>query len=183
MSFKPHQVVLPPAAGAATGMAASLQKAGSTRHARLVITLQVKTCATLAWRDGDRVEIQLGEAEHHGLIRLRKSDAGSAVLKHRVSGDGTKRGGPYFQLPLGHIEQFVNRSEARRWVQFETLEDGWIELVLPRWADETGPNKPKALTGPASLPLPPPRTGRSVTAAAMGDPDPSRSALGQRGGK
>lgn len=183
MSFKTHQVVLPPPASAPTGIAASLQKAGSTRHARLVITLQDKTGKSLGFSDGDRIEIQLGEAEHHGLIRLRKSDAGSAILKHRVSGDGTKRGGPYYQLQLGHIEQFVNRSEVRRWVQFEAVEDGWIELVLPRWADETGPNKPKALTGPASLPLPPPRTGRSVTAAAMGDPDPSRSALGQRGGK
>lgn len=178
MAFSTYTVVTR-AADLVSGLAASLKKIKGA-PAALTLTLREKVAEGLGWADGDRLQVQLGDGEHHGLIRMRKDADGSAIVKRRVSGDGQKRGGPYYAIALGHIPAFVDRSEPKKWCTFEVLEgedEGWIEIVLPSWADETGPAKRNrlALPGPHSMPLREPV--HNVTAQIAGDPPPHRSAL------
>jgi len=164
-----------------TGIAVSLKKMGKG-NASLGMTFRPAVVDGLGWHDGDKCEVAIGEDEHHGLIRLRPNPGGSAEIKLRQAGNAKgKRGGPYFAITLGHVEAFVNRSEPKRWVQFEVVDDGWLEIVLPRWADETGPkgHSRERVAPPAPLLVPPaPKpTGEQITRRLAGDPDPGRSAL------
>jgi hypothetical protein len=151
--------------------------------ARMNFSVAVKVAAELDWVEGTGLEVQIGEGEHHGLLRVRalfQDVIGAAVtVKHRVAGNG-KRCGPYFSFSLGHVAQFVNRSEPRKWVQWERLEDGWLEIVLPRWADETGPAGARARVAPPIPVAVAKPSGQQLTGGLMGDPPKGRSALDLR---
>lgn len=84
----------------------------------------------------------------------------------------------WFAVALGYVHAFVNRSETKKHCQNELLDQGWLEIVLPSWADETG----KVSRGaPASLPpVQRPSGKRDVAPGLMGDPPKGRSALDQR---
>lgn len=176
MPFITHTVVLKKDLSAGTGFAASLKRL-KTAPAALSFTLRERVAAELGWADGMMLSVQLGDGEHHGLVRLKADAAGTAKVVRRVAGNGDgKRGGPYIAIALGHVPQFVNRSEAKRWCQFETVEDGWVEVVLPSWADETGIKRQRiALPSQATLQIAPP----ARTVHIPGDPPPGRSALDQ----
>lgn len=176
MGFVTFTPAAPTAQG--TGMSVTLQKMRSA-PARLNFSVSVKMAAELGWDDGAPIVVQIGEGEHHGLLRLRRDPAGQVKVQRRVTGNG-KVGGPYFRFSLGHLPQFVNRSEPRKWVQWERLEEGWVEVVLPRWADETGPAGARARVVPP-LPVAVAKpSGQQLTANLMGDPPKGRSALDQR---
>ena len=180
MSFTAHTVVSG-GASTGTGIAAMLQKMKPTSTAQLVLTLQVKVASALGWDDKDKIAIQLGEGEHHGLLRLKKDPQGSAVMKRLHAGGNGLRGGPYFRLNLGHVELFVDRRENRRWVKFDNVDDGWIEVVLPGWADETSPNRrPRSTALTVSAPPARQTAVRDLAPHLMGDPPKERSALSQR---
>jgi hypothetical protein len=181
MSFSTHTIITPADLAKGTGFAASLKKLKSA-PATLVFTLRPPVAAELGWAGHDRIEVAIGDEEHHGLVRLRKSETGTAALTQREAGAGDgKRGGPYFQLNLGFVPMFVDRSEEKRWVLFDQVEDGWVEVVLPAWADETGPRarteRPRLSAGVAALPPPSKPAGKDITARMMGDPPAGRSAL------
>lgn len=181
MSFRVHAVVAASAAAGGTGMAVSLFKTRAKSKASLLVSMKPKTAEQLGWANGDLIAVQLGEAEHHGLIRLRKDPSGTATLKLLKAGGAGKRGGPYFRLGLGVVDAFVDRSEAKRWVSFDTVEDGWLELVLPAWADETSPNKRPRSTALTITQPPMAREGvRDLAPHLMGDPPAGRSALAQK---
>lgn len=174
MSFKAFTVQRPGVAKSGTGLGASLMK-GRNGAARLYLFLRTSTADELGWADGDALAVELGEEEHHGLIRLCKDKTGTAAVSMRKA----TRGGQFIQVGLGVIDLFVDRVETKKWCQFEAFPDGWVEVVLPSWADETNPARRNRLPSSRTLALPPPAP-RRTTAAIAGDPPPGRSALDQR---
>lgn len=172
IEFKPASI--------GTGIKCSLRK-GTKTAATISFSLNAAVAKAANIGDGDGIEVMIGEGEHHGLIRMRKNNS-SADTK----ADGRTTGkGAFFLIKLGHQPAFVDRSEPSAWCQWEKVEDGWIEIVLPKWADETAPNRKRA--GGADIkPLfsaeqprqPPlkaqPATPKNVTASLMGDPPAGR---------
>ena len=155
-----------------TGVKASLRK-GRSAHAKMSISVTGSTMRGFGWKSGDGIEVMIGEAEHHGLIRIRKN---ASVAQTKVVEKTAVRGASYLQVNLGHQPSFVNRSESAQWCQWEEV-DGWVEIVLPKWADETSPKRRSPAEG-----LMPPSGGSSggkpkaaaVTASLMGDPPRGR---------
>ncbi len=154
-------------ASVGTGIKVSLRQTKRS-PARMTFIVSAATAKEFGWGDKDGIEVLIGEAEHHGLIRLRKNkSAAQAEVEYRE----TAKGG-WYNIKLGHQPAFVDRSEATLWCQWEKVEDGWIEVVLPKWADETAPTRKAA---PPQSPAPVrPAAKQNVTAAIMGDPPPGR---------
>jgi hypothetical protein len=166
-------------ASVGTGIKVSMKRTNKS-SARMTFTISDATGKSFGWAGGDKVEVMLGEGEHHGLLRLRKNNsAGQAELSHREMAKGA-----WFTLKLGHQHSFVDRSEPALWCQWEKVEDSWIEIVLPKWADETAPNRKPQQAAPEPVkrgPGRPPAT--SVTASLMGDPAPNRKEMLARMGE
>lgn len=152
-----------------TGIKISLRK-GRKSQAKMAMILLPTAVTALEWGDKDKLEVLIGDGEHHGLMRLRKNNsAGEAVIERRETQKGA-----WFQVAFGHQPAFVDRSEASLWCQWEEVEDGWVEIVLPKWADETGQRvvARQPASSPRPVPMEPKRT--TVTASLMGDPPPGR---------
>jgi hypothetical protein len=171
MAFVRATIQIKPA-GVGTGVKCSLRQ---TKKSAAAMTLFINpvVAKTFDFADGNKLEVMIGDGEHHGLIRLRKNNSvGEATVVGRETGNGA-----FFQIKLGHQPAFIDRSEPSAWCQFEQVEDGWVEIVLPKWADETAPRKaaqPNGVTRPAAAPPAPVAPKRQVTAAVMGDPPPGR---------
>jgi hypothetical protein len=157
-----------------TGVKVALRR-GKKSSAALSMTINETVGKKLGWQDGAKLEVLIGEGEHHGLIRLRKNaSVGEAAVQKRATAKGA-----WFNIRLGHQPAFVDRSEASRWCQWEEVEEGWVEIVLPRWADETAPNRKTAgevRTAQGVQQSAPhiPLKKQNVTASLMGDPPPGR---------
>lgn len=165
--------------GLGTGMKVSLAKSRGGTAVRMGVVLNAATAKDMDWLDGDMLEVLVGDGEQHGLLRLRKNNSvGTAKVQHRQAK------GEFFTVKLGVVPGFVNRSEQGRWVQFEKVESGWVEIVLPSWSDETGPRGARQMAERGILPAPAlralPRPGRDVSGGLMGDPPAGRSALAER---
>lgn len=125
-----------------SGCRAALVMAGRSKRVSLVVTLAGRIREEMGLGNGEEAfAVQIGEGEHHGILRIRKAvDEAEASLAVKATRAGRgSRGGWFHRLKLGHIEQFraePAKAEACNW---EKLEDGWFEIVLPRWADETAP--------------------------------------------
>lgn len=175
MGFVPYTVQTRAQMVHGTGFAASMKKVRAA-PAQLILTLRPAVVKQLGWQDRNRISVLLGEGEQRGLIRLAHAADGTALLLRKEAGRHAKA--EYFSINLGHIAAFPDRSEAKRWVMFEALADGWVEVVLPRWADTSKPS-----AAPAAAPSPALRMnqgqagGKSLTSSLMGDPPASRSAL------
>lgn len=105
MGFKTAVIAIKPAS-VGTGIKAMLRK--QKADAKLTISLSERVGNELGWRDGDKLEVLIGDGEHHGLLRLRKNNSvGVATVSHRK----TTRGG-WLAIPLGHQAAFVNRAEG-----------------------------------------------------------------------
>jgi hypothetical protein len=171
MAFVKATIQIKPAS-VGTGIKCGLRR-GKSSAASLSLFINVVAAAALNIADGDKIEIMLGDGEHHGLLRLRKNNsAGEATASEKKTLKGK-----FFVVKLGHQPMFVDRTEPSAWCQWEQVEDGWCELVLPKWADETAPRKakPEAPKIPLSQPVvAASMPKRSVTASVMGDPPPGR---------
>lgn len=179
-----------------TGVRVSL-RAGRKAAPRLTFFVTKERAESLGWGEGDSIEVLLGQTSDHGLVRMRKAADGQVVLTARKAAHGSV----FYQLQLGVQPAFVNRSEKASPCSVELLEEedaGTIEIVLPKWSDETHPERkarPSAPSATASASDPAtapralteaPRRGRppkSVTAGLMGDPPAGRremlAAMGQ----
>lgn len=105
MGFKTAVIAIK-AASVGTGIKAMLRK--QKADAKLTISLSERIGNELGWRDGDKLEVLIGDAEHHGLLRLRKNNSvGVATVSHRK----TTRGG-WLAISLGHQSAFVDRAEG-----------------------------------------------------------------------
>ena len=173
MGFERARIEIKPAS-TGTGIKVSIAKirGGASR-------MRFSVNSTLAkkfdWAGGDKLEVMIGTGEHHGLIRVRKNNSvGDAEVVTKTGPHASK----YVQISLGHQPAFVDRAESARWCQFEEVDDGFIEIVLPKWADETSPRRATsvALTPPARSPQAPESQARrqNVTSAILGDPAPNR---------
>jgi len=170
-------------ASVGTGIKVGLSKMRGAA-AKMRISISRAVAIELGLRDGDGLEILMGTGEHHGLIRFRKNNSvGDAVVKFRKVVGGKE----YVQISLGHQAAYVDRVEAARWCQWEKLGDdegGYIEVVLPKWSDETGPKKAATTPGQSNVVVRPttisaqpgaaPVKRAAVTANLMGDPPPGR---------
>lgn len=183
MSFTPF--VAQPKGPAGSGFSAALVKMRSA-PAALRFFLRISVATQLGWGDGDKLEVAIGDEEHHGLVRLRKAPTGTAEVRIR------KTVGPasFAQIIIGHVPQFIDRTEKKRWCQFDLVEDGadssdtdaaWVEVVLPSWADETSGTKRQRVIAPPARPLAIAPPARSVVSVLAGDPPAGRSALANRG--
>lgn len=172
MAFVKARIEIKPAS-VGTGIKASLRK-GKASAAKLVLSLSVARANGINIDDGDGVEVLIGEGEHHGLLRIRKNNSAGVAKAEKMN---TAKG-EYFVLRLGHQDAFVDRTESASWCQWERIEDGWTEIVLPRWAEETRPGRkaPEPANRAPALPTAAPiaRVRQSVTSGLMGDPPPGR---------
>lgn len=170
-----------------TGVKCLLRK-GKASAAAMSFTINATIAKQANIGDGDGIDVMLGEGEHHGLVRLRKNNSvANTKAEERTTGKGA-----FFLIKLGHQPAFVDRSEPSAWCKWEKVEDGWLEIVLPKWADETAPNKVKRADGGAnvmtahhnintkSLAAQP---KQNVTASLMGDPAPGRREMLQKMGE
>lgn len=160
-----------------TGIKVSLAKVRGA-EAKMKFTVNAGLAKKFGWVNGDKLEILIGNGADHGMMRFRKNNSvGDAEVVNRKSVKGD-----WVSIALGRQTMFVDRAESARWCQFEELEDGWVEIVLPRWADETGPKKTTQVPAgstPIRSTTPPPTVkpvvaARSVTGSLMGDPPPGR---------
>ncbi|NTS31299.1 hypothetical protein HQ945_08525 [Phyllobacterium sp. BT25] len=173
IQFKPASI--------GTGIKATLR---GKKTAILLLNIDMKSASALGVSDQDKVEVLLGDGPQHGMIRLRKNNSvGQAIVEKKATGKGD-----YFLIKLGHQAMFVNRVEPAKWCQWEKVQEegGWFEIVLPKWADETRQkveSKVAALPAAAAPKGPHERAKAfgTVTSRLMGDPEPSRSALAQKG--
>lgn len=176
MSWERAQIKIAPAS-VGTGIKVSLRKRG-TGTAKMSITFTGLAMKSLDWSKGDKIETMIGTGEHHGLLRLRQNNSiGEAVVDERDA----VRGGKYQSLKLGEQTAFVDRPEPSQWVQWEKVEDGWLEIVLPKWADETGPKRERS--APITRPTQSPQPKQSVTSSLMGDPPAGRRQMLEQLGK
>lgn len=176
IDFKPASI--------GTGIKCSLRK-GKASAATITFSINASIARLSNIADGDGIEVMIGETEHHGLIRMRKNNsAADTKAEERTTGKGA-----FFLIKLGHQPAFVNRSEPSAWCQWEKVEDGWLEIVMPKWADETKPGRKTVfgtekrdetavlnINAPRQPPLKaqPATPKRNVTADLMGDPAPGR---------
>lgn len=189
INFKPASV--------GTGIKCSLRK-GKASAATITFSINSAVANHAKIGDGDGIEVMIGEAEHHGLIRMRKNNSvGVTKAEHRTTGKGA-----FFLIKLGHQPAFVDRSEPSAWCQWDMVEDGWLEIVMPKWADETKPGRKsvfgteKRADGGANIKMAhtnidtrpmsdPSRQApkKNVTASLMGDPAPGRREMLQKMGE
>lgn len=176
MAFVKATIEIKPAS-IGTGIKATLRR-GKKSAATLMLYINTTRAAALNIGDGDGIEVMIGDGEHHGLLRLRKNNsAGIAKAEKRATGKAD-----FFVLKLGHQAAFVDRSEPAAWCQWEMVDDGFVEIVLPKWADETAPgHRPVAERGRLPVAAAPGR--QSVTAGLMGDPPPGRRQMLEQVGK
>lgn len=186
----------------ASGISATLRK-GKANPARLWLTISSLVAAELCLSDGMEFDVLVGDGDNHGVIRLAllEKGAGEGFLLKKVHGAKAD----WFSLALGRVPQFIDRGEKRKWCNWERIEgpadEGFVEIVLPSWADETAPANKERVMAPVPLAATLPRIGgaarsaqngetaarsaqmektaarRDNTAAINGDPAPGRSAL------
>lgn len=181
MAWERASVAIMPAS-IGTGLKISLKKIKGA-SAKMTVTLTGEAMKDAGWKDGDKIEVMFGTGEHHGLLRMRKNNSvGQAVVSERKA----VRGGRYLTIALGVQDAFVDRSEPAAWCKWEKIEDGWFEIVMPKWADETAPRARQANRQPVdtnrSTGSPAPR-GKSVTAEIMSDPEPGRREAAEKIGR
>ncbi|MBY3162093.1 hypothetical protein HFO65_15775 [Rhizobium laguerreae] len=177
--FRPA-VIHTKSASIGTGLKVRLQRA-KTSPAKLVFVASTAVVSQYGWSVGDKLEVMIGEQDHHGLIRVRKNNSIGIATLSKKGGDGKE----YFTFSLGHQPLYVDRAETSRWCGFVGV-DSWVEITLPAWAKETAPAAVrKAVEPPSAAPRGPQARARAfgdVTANLMGDPAPGRSALATREG-
>ncbi|TLX12117.1 hypothetical protein [Rhizobium sp. MHM7A] len=140
-------------------------------------TLTKALAAQFGWSDGDKLELFVGTDSDHGLLRFRKNNSvGDAPVSFKKSAKGD-----WVSIPIGHQARFVDEAQLAAWVKFEQIEGGFVEVVLPRWADKTRPAK-VAASVPSSKPAAPPAHAlrKNVTSDIMGDPPAGRREMLER---
>jgi len=174
MAFERAKIVIH-AASVGTGIKVTLRK-GKKGPAAMVFSVKGDIAQALGWAEGDKLEVLIGTGGDHGLLRFRKNNSnGDAVVKFKRA----MKAITYATISLGHQPAFVDRAEAGRWCQHETVDDGYLEIVLPRWAEETGPKRQQIAVPSSSSPArpisqPSAPAKRAVTASVLGDPPPGR---------
>lgn len=181
MPFKLHVVDDSPTAGV-SGLSVALKKGKRDAVAKMIVYLTEKVSTEFNWPVGTKLEVHIGTETDHGLLRLRKNaeaDGGATVVS---AGKGKFAS---IEVSLGFVPGFVDRDEPRQPCKYEDVGDGFVEIVLPSWSDETHPTKPNVALPPVVTTREPlvtvkqrPILGRRMTSVPkFGDPPLDRSAL------
>lgn len=136
MAFEEVDIVKGGASSGKTGVSVGLCKMRSA-PALLRITISAEAFAKMEYDLDDRFKLLIGTGEDHGIIRLRKDVGGQA----RATEKSLRGGLTFYQIALGHRAEFVDRVEKAVQCQWEKVDLGTVEIVLPKWADETGSAK------------------------------------------
>jgi hypothetical protein len=157
------------AASIGTGFKVTLGKMKKS-SAKMKFSLTLALAKSFGWSDGDKLEVYLGTGSDHGMIRFRKNNSvGDAPVVFRKSAKGD-----WASVSIGHQPAFIDEGQSAAWVQFEQIDGGFVEVVLPRWADKTAPAKlASPVAAQSARPIVPQRSA-TVTAGIMGDPPPNR---------
>ena len=183
MAFERVAITIKPAS-IGTGVKCRLTK-GVNKPAMMTISLAGQAMRQCGWGKDDRGEVAVGTQDDHGMIRLRKNNSvkdGATVNLMELDK------GNYLRLSLGHLPMFVDRKESAQWCKWEMVEDGWMEIVLPKWADETAPNrKARPESDLVKIPLRtqavnPTVKKEVVTGQLMGDPPAGRREMMEKMG-
>jgi hypothetical protein len=142
-----HVDVKTKAKGVQTGIAVGLARRGQTAGL-MRITIREETFKALGYSLSDRFTLLLGTGEHHGILRLRKSPDGAVRATERA----LINKGLAYTLSLGRRTEFVDRGEPAQQCQWTIIDHaaGTLEIVLPKWAEETDPRKAEARAKEAS---------------------------------
>jgi len=161
-------------ASVGTGFKVTLAKRGEAgKPAKMNFGLTVALAKTFGWSNGDKLEVLIGTGGDHGMMRFQKNNSiGDALVTFRSTAKGE-----WVSISLGHQSMFVDEAQPMAWISHEVLDDGYVEVVLPRWADKTAPAKTKH-EPPPPRPIAPQASAKprpaAVTASLMGDPPPNR---------
>lgn len=137
--------------------------------ASISFTLTTALASKFGWSNGDKLELFIGTEDDHGAIRFRKNNSvGDAPVTFKKTAKGD-----WVSVPIGHQSAFVDEAQPSAWVKFEQIDGGFVEVILPRWADKTAP-KSKATTSPPVARAPAQSPRQNVTSSLMGDPPPNR---------
>lgn len=119
-----------PLSASATGIRAGIR---GNKLPRLFLNLTKEVAKKLSLMDGHLLDVLIGEGEHHGLIRFRldMENGNARVDEAKSKGEG------FFQILLGNQQLYVQHPVSPEDCQWEVLDDGYVEIVLPKWADET----------------------------------------------
>ena len=134
-----HEIDLTPAkAGAAdqTGISVSLVKLRG-KPALLRVLVRKSVMDAMEWTGDEALALLVGTDDDHGMVRLQKNKGGKGRLTERRAMGGAV----YWQISCGRLSQFVDRQEKPEACRWEKLDLTTLEIVLPKWADETRPRK------------------------------------------
>ena len=108
------------------------KRAESSTPAKLVVTVKMIYASKWGWEDGGKLAVMIGTGEDHGKLRFKPDADGNVELKLK-----SLKAAEFFDVNLGCVDQFVDRPETTQGCEFKEAEDGWIEVTLPSWAEET----------------------------------------------
>jgi DNA-binding winged helix-turn-helix (wHTH) protein len=123
-----------------TGVSVGLTKIKSCK-ALLRIMFSPAVFQEMGFVAGDRFIPLLGTGEDFGVLRLQKNKGGAVKAEERSFAHNSR----YFAVSLRHRPEFVDRAERAVPCQWEKVDLVTIEIVLPKWSDETNPNRRKAI--------------------------------------
>lgn len=123
-----------------TPIKAALQRMRGS-DAKLIFTLTKEMVADLEWEAGTRLAVLIGDGDSHGLFRFRADPTRGVVTcdQRQLQRRDGRPPAVYFQIKLGSVARLVNRREPAKACTFKKLENGWVEVSLPRWAEVTSP--------------------------------------------
>jgi len=122
-----------------SGVSAGLVKLKRAK-ALLRLTIRSDVFEELGFHIDDRFALLLGKGEDHGIIRLRKGGGKIKASPRKFTG-----GRQGMTINLHHRPEFVDRAEKAVPCSWEIIDPTTVEIVLPPWADETGPGKSKRI--------------------------------------
>lgn len=132
-----------------SGVGATLRK-GTKNPASLILAFYEDVAIKYNFHDAERIKVEVGDGEHHGMIRLIKNNSAQlfTTVKKGVT-PGTK-GKTVYLMDLGHLPQFVDRRETKKACKVED-DNGYLVVTLPSWRVE-------------------PPSGKATVAAPKGEP-------------
>jgi hypothetical protein len=127
-----------------TGVSAGLAKIRGCK-ALLRMTLREAVLQEADWTKDTKFKVLIGNGDDWGMIRLVSADDGASLKEGKVLG-----GAAIYRLSLGHRPEFPDAIEASTPCQWEVVEPGTIEIVLPAWAGRK-PTNQKAENQPSAM--------------------------------
>lgn len=117
----------------ATRKAASIRLVlrGESSRPACIVSFRKDFAASIAWKAGEPVGLQVGDGDHAGrirIVRLKKGAASEIATVRRM-----QKGGMTFDL--GHIPQLGIEPHDKAATDAQAIDADTIELNIPEWDD------------------------------------------------